>query len=138
MKNKNKPRLDTYETHYDVDLVVANKYVKLEELQKLYKYVNENELDENVIDGAATTNICRRKSDNKLTMLVYLADNQSYKPSDSDKFIYDINTAAHEAAHVCFDIYDYCGVLVEPQNQEHTAYFIGYLTECIMKTMLNK
>lgn len=136
MKNNNKPRLDTYETHYDVDLVVANKYVKLEELQKLYRYVSDKELDEEAVDGAATTNICRRKSDNKLTMLVYLAEKQLYKASD--KFLYRMNTAAHEAAHVCFDIYDYCGVLIEPQNQEHAAYFIGYLTECIMKTMLNK
>lgn len=136
MKNKNKPRLDTYETHYDVDLVVANKYVKLEKLQKLYKYVSDNELDESTIDGAATTNICRRKSDNKLTILVYLAEKNTYRPGD--KFLYNINTAAHEAVHACHDIYDYCGVLIEPQNQEHTAYFIGYLTECIMKTMLNK
>ena len=136
MKNNNKPRLDTYETQYDVDLVVANKYVKLEELQALYKYVSDKELDEEVIDGAATTSICRRKSDNKLTILVYMAEKNTYQPGD--KFLYNINTAAHEAVHACLDIYDYCGVIIEPQNQEHATYFIGYLTECIMKTMLNK
>ena len=38
MKNKNKAIIDTYETMYDIDIVVANRGVTLEKLQKLFVY----------------------------------------------------------------------------------------------------
>lgn len=38
---------------------------------------------------------------------------------------------AHEASHVASEIYRYCGIKADLENQEHMAYLIGWIASCI-------
>lgn len=38
---------------------------------------------------------------------------------------------AHEAFHVASEIYRYCGIKAELENQEHMAYLIGWAANCM-------
>ena len=42
-----------------------------------------------------------------------------------------VDFVAHEAAHAALDIFDDCGCIVDPKNQEPFAYLIGYIAKCI-------
>lgn len=57
----------------------------------------------------------------------------------ADKKVDLINTCAHEALHVCMEIYTKIGekVFVQDSN-ELFAYLIGWVTECIYKTWTKK
>ena len=46
MKNKKKARIDTYNTIYDMDVVVANELVTLKKLRELFEYTDGKELEE--------------------------------------------------------------------------------------------
>lgn len=131
-----KARIDTYKTIYPVHIVVANKYVTLKDLQKLYTYYNDAELEETTMDPIATTSKCKRKSDGRYVMLVKF--NGSNKIEGTNKRLDLINTICHESLHCLYDIYEfiYQNVNFEDCN-EHAAYLIGYIAECIYKTLMN-
>ena len=141
MKNKNNSKnkksiIDTYETIYYIDLVVANKYTTLEELKELYVYSDGVELDEFIISPEATTSTVRRKSDNKDCILVKYNKGTKIKGlSTKDEFI---NTISHEAGHVCLDIYEHMHQNVCNCSPEPFCYLLGWVTQCIYKTLTKK
>lgn len=135
MKDKKK-RIDTYETIYYVDIIVANQYVTLEELKDLYTFADEVELDNSILDGDATTSTVLRKSDNKYCVLVKF--NHLSKCKSISKNLDFINTISHEAGHVVMNIYDYIRQHICTCSQEPFCYLLGYATECIYKTLKNK
>jgi hypothetical protein len=136
MKNKG-ARIDTYSTQYDIDFVVANSKVTLEELRELYYYADEEELDDTWDNGGATTCLLKRKSDNTVVVLIRYMGRSQYK-SSGDKLLDIVNVASHEATHVAIDIYNSVCATIDVENQETFAYFVGYITERILKTLLNK
>lgn len=134
--NNSKAIIDTYETIYYVDLVVANKYTTLEELQNLYVYSDKQELDECIIHGDCTTSTVIRKSDNKDCVLVKYNHRTKFKGiSDKEDLI---NTVAHEAGHVVLDIYEHINQNVCNCSPEPFCYLLGWATQCIYKTLTNK
>ena len=46
----NKSIIDTYETIYNVDLVVANRYTTIDQLNKTYCNVNQEDLTDCIIE----------------------------------------------------------------------------------------
>ena len=130
-----KKYIDIYPTIYRVDLVVANEAVTLKDLQKKYTYVDGTELDENITaDCIASTSTCRDKETGKYIILVkYVADT---KVKGIDKKLDLLDTAAHEATHVCMRIYSKIGEDVyKDDSNELLAYLLGWATECIYKTL---
>jgi hypothetical protein len=132
MKDK-KSIIDTYSTIYYVDIVVANKYVTLEELKELYTYCDGNELDEAITSTECTTSKCIRKVDNKNVLLVKYNYESCIK--SLDKHVEFINTVAHEAGHCVLDIYDHMQQSVCNCSPEPFCYLLGYIAECIYKTL---
>lgn len=127
--------IDTYTSIYPVDLVVANKYVTLEELKELYVYSDDLELDEEVTNCDASTCTVKRKSDNKFCLLVKY--NHPAKHI-TDKKLDFINTCSHEATHVALDIYEFIHQQVCNCSSEPFCYLQGWATECIYKTLSKK
>lgn len=138
MKNKKKAHIDTYETVYSVDLVVANESTTVEQLKKLYKYADSKELDDTIVDAVCTASRCIRKVDNKPICLVKYNHPSSYLKSKRDIEIDLINTCCHEATHVMMDIYSHIGENIDTSMQEVFAYNIGWAAECIYKTLTKK
>lgn len=133
-----KARIDTYSTIYDMDFVVANEHVTLDELKKLFKYSNDQELDEDQEKLNCCTSIVKRKSDNATCLLVKFNNNGDGFSSSGDDLLDLVDTCSHEAVHVATDIYNCVGATIDVENQENFAYFVGYITERILKTLLNK
>ena len=138
MKNKKKAHIDTYETIYSVDLVVANESATLEQLKKLYKYSDSEELDDFITDAVCSMSRCIRKTDGKAICLVKYNHPSSYLKSKQDIDVDLINTCCHEACHVMLHIYDHIGEAVDTNRQEVFAYNVGWAAECIYKTLTKK
>ena len=128
--------IDTYTTIYFIDIVVANKYVTLEELKELYTYSDGTELDEFVIKYNATTCTCTRKSDNKSVVLIKYNDNSKLK--NVNKKLDLINTIGHEATHAALCIYENICQNVCFCSSEPFCYLQGYIAECVYKTLTKK
>lgn len=136
MKNKKKAIIDTYETLYGVDIVVANRQVSLDKLRKLYTYSDGVMLDDFIADGLATTAIVKRISDNKTCILI--KDNKDTDVKSIDKKLDHINTIAHESLHAVLDIYDIIDQKICTCSSEPMCYLIGYIAECVYKTLTKK
>lgn len=130
----NKSIIDTYETIYNVDLVVANRYTTIDQLNKTYCNVNQEDLTD--CESIAYTEIGYNRKTNKPVVIVRYVKNCEWPV---DKKLDLINTAAHEALHVCMDIYTKIGEKVyEQDSNELFAYLVGWVTECIYKTWTKK
>lgn len=136
MKNKTKAIIDTYETMYGVDIVVANRQVSLDKLRKLYTYGDGVMLDDFIADGLATTAVVKRISDNKTCILI--KDNKDTDVKSVDKKLDYINTIAHESLHAVLDIYDIIDQKICTCSPEPMCYLIGYIAECVYKTLTKK
>lgn len=135
-KNKKKAYIDTYETVYPIHLVVANEEVTLEQLKKLYVFSNDEPLDNSISEGCCTTSMVKRISDDRYISLVKF--NNLSKIKNIDPQVDLVNTCAHEATHVVLDTYDYIGDGVCTKHQESFAYQVGWVAECIYKTLTKK
>lgn len=133
-----KARIDTYSTIYDIDFIVANEHVTLDELKKLFKYSNDQELDEDQEKLDCCTSIVKRKKDNATCLLVKFNNPSDGFTSSGDDLLDLVDVCAHESVHVAIDIYNCVGAEIDVKNQECFAYFVGYITERILKTLLNK
>lgn len=134
---KNKSIIDTYNTIYGLDIVVANKYATLEELKELYTYSDGAELDNLMIESQSTTATCTRKSDNCPVILIKY--NHGSRIKSVDKKVDFINTICHEAGHVVLDtIRKMQDSLSAENNTEFFCYYLGYVAECIYKTLTKK
>ncbi len=136
MKNKKKAIIDTYETLYGVDIVVANRQVSLDKLRKLYTYGDGVMLDDFIAEGLATTAVVKRISDNKTCILI--KDNKDTDVKSVDKKLDYINTIAHESLHAVLDIYDIIDQKICTCSPEPMCYLIGYIAECVYKTLTKK
>jgi hypothetical protein len=134
----NKSIIDVYPTIYGVDLVVANRYTTIEQINKSYCTVDHEDLiDTDAAGYTAYTEafLCDKKT-NKPCILVRYMQHPKYA---KDKKLELINTAAHEALHACMDIYSKIGEDVyKNDSNELFAYLIGWITECIYKTWTKK
>lgn len=128
--------IDTYSTIYFVDIVVANEYATLEELQNLYTYAGGEELDREIMNQCASTAICTRKEDGADVVLVKY--NHGTRLKNIDKKLDFINTVLHEAGHVVIRIYEHMGQDICPCSSEPFCYLMGYVGECIYKTLTKK
>lgn len=128
--------IDTYETIYSTDIVVANKYATLEQLKELYCYSDNVELDDDILTGNATCSTCTRKSDDKPVVLIKY--NHDTKIKSMDKKIDFINTICHEAGHAVLDIYEKIGQNICFCTPEPFCYLLGYIAECAYKTLTKK
>lgn len=134
MKN-GKKIIDIYKNDiYFVDLVVANQYVELKDLQKQYIYSDGVELDEFIMHGCATICNVIRKSDDCYCLLVKY--NKPWK--GRDKKLDLINTVSHESAHVALNIYEKIGQKVRNCGSEPFCYLVGWASECIYNTLTKK
>ena len=138
MKNKKKAYIDTYETVYPIHLVVANEEVTLEALRKLYTYSDDKELDDSIINAVCVTARAKRKSDGRYISLVKFNHPSSYLSKKDDIQADMINTYAHEACHVVLDTYEFIEEQPCTQHQEVFAYQVGWVTECIYRTLSKK
>ena len=132
MKNK-KSIIDVYPTIYNVDLVVANKYATTKQINKRYETVNRTDFIDD-LECVAYTDVGYDKKTNRAIILVKY--NHCTKNVGIDKKLDLINTCAHEAVHVCMDIYSKIGEGVyKDDSNELLAYLLGWVTECIYKTL---
>ncbi len=133
---KNKKRIDTYNTVYDIDYIVANQYITLEDLKEDYIYSDDVELDNQILECYATTSTIRNKHTGAYCVLVKFNKYTSRK--DMDKLLDLINTSSHEAVHVILDIYKACNVKIQYDNPEPVCYELANIVTNITKTLLNK
>lgn len=132
-----KKHIDTYSTVYGVDVVVANKWVELKDLQKLYTYSDDKELGDEINDCLASTATCRNRKTGRYVILVKY--NSSTDVVGVDKKLDMINTASHEAFHVLMYLLDFANQDINHgSNVETQAYYMGWLTEIIYNTWTKK
>ena len=131
-KTKKKSIIDVYPTIYMVDIVVANKYATIEQINKRYKTLDDKEFED-------SNSICftqpgyDRKTNQAVVIVKYCNDNDIV---GVDKKLDLINTCGHEALHVCMNIYSKIGEDVyKNDSNELFAYLVGWVTECIYKTL---
>lgn len=131
----NKSIIDVYKTFYNVDLVVVNKYTTIKQLNKVYCDIEHNDFEDDDVCIAYTVRGYDRKTDRPVIIVRYVRQSKWSEDQKSDL----INTAAHEALHVCMDIYSKIGEKIfEQDSNELFAYLIGWVTECIYKTWTKK
>lgn len=128
--------IDTYSTIYYVDIVVANKYTTLDQLKELYIYSDGTELDNKITSCECTSSTCIRKSDNKSVILIKY--NSDCKIVGTNKKLDLINTICHESGHAALDIYDHMRQSVCNCSPEPFCYLLGYIAECVYKTLTKK
>lgn len=140
MKNKKKAHLDTYETVYPIRLVVANEIVDNADLRKLYTRCDDTELTDDDINADCVCSVIRakRKSDGRYISLVRFRHPSRYLTKSEDIKAGMINTYAHEACHVVLDTYEFIGEQPCTEHQEIFAYQVGWVAECIYKTLAKK
>lgn len=136
MKTKKK-HIDTYSTNiYPIDIVVANESVQLKDLQKLYIYSDDNELNEDIINTDASCSTCKRRSDDNYVILIKLNKvNPINGRTNAEELI---DTIAHESLHAALDVFDFVQVTVDTRNQESLAYLIGFIASCVYRTLTKK
>lgn len=133
---KNESAIDTYQTIYNVDIVVANKYTTLKQINTLYESVEHKPFEDYDSDIAYTAIGYNKKTNKPIILVRYVRDS---KVTNTDEKLDLINTCAHEALHVCMNIYTKIGEKVfEQDSNELFAYLIGWVTECIYKTWTKK
>jgi len=99
-------------------------------------YSDKVELDNSIIEADCTTSTIIRKSDNKDCILVKYNHRSACKsiPADLDF----IDTLSHEAGHVALDLYDHMRQQVCNCSPEPFCYLLGWVSQCIYKTLKNK
>lgn len=136
-KTKRKGKISKYYCEiYNVYLVVADQYTKLEDLQKQYSYASGVELDKDILDGCACTCCCKDKKTEECVFLVKyngLSNRvQNKKNSKQNDFV---NTCTHEATHVALRIYEYIEQNICFCTPEPLCYLVGWISECIYKSI---
>ena len=121
---------------YDIDLIIANQYTTLKDLEKLYNYSDKEDLDNRILEGYATTSIVCRKKDNAICILVKF--NGYSKKKGINKHVDLINTCSHEGTHVALDIYEIINQNICFCTPEPFCYLQAWATTCIYTTLTEK
>jgi len=132
---KSRSIIDVYPTIYCVDLVVANRYATVKQINNRYCTVDNKDFEDS--NAIAWTSVGYDKKTNRAVVIVkYCRDNVD---KAVDKKIDFINTCAHEALHACMSIYSKIGEDVyKNDSNELFAYLVGWIAECIYKTWTKK
>ena len=131
----NKKHIDIYKTIYSLDIIVANKYVTMKDLNKTYKCIDDTDLSE--YDSIATTYLCKNRETGKNCIVVKY--HRDHKEKGINKRLELVDTASHEAIHVVMAIYDFIEEKIYPaDNNELLAYLTGWVTKCIYDTWTKK
>lgn len=125
-------RIDTYETIYNVVLIVANQYATIEEIREIVEY-SDGEIDEDIMNSCTNVTTCRRKSDKQDAILVKY--NHDIGIVGINKKLDLINTVSHEAGHVALRIYQHMDQDICQCSPEPFCYLLGWAAECIYKTI---
>lgn len=128
MTKNNKKHIEVLHTVYEVDIVIANKYVTLEDLKKKYAYYDGVELDNDITASQASTARCIDIKTNRPVVLIKYNCDSSIK--GVNKKLDLINTASHEATHAAMYIFSYVREFINTdQSNESLAYLIGWITQ---------
>lgn len=134
MKNSKTKKgiIDLYPTIYNVDIVVANKYATIKQINKRYETVNHTDFEYDDVLIAYTDVGYDKKTKRAVIIVKLCSDNNDITV---DKKLDLINTCSHEAGHVCMNIYSKIGESVyKDDSNELFCYLLGWVTECIYKT----
>ena len=114
--------------------LVVCKYTTEEQINKLYKTVDGDKIEDLADYDASTIYGVVDKSGKYGVIIVYLNDvifdKKQYTVPEA------INTLAHEALHVAFRISDHNGFSLDYSTNEVFANLVGWATECIYKTYI--
>lgn len=127
--NKKSIIVDKYPTIYSWDIYVIVNPNKID-IDKLFEWKEDHSTiyDEEIqkLTAVTCTGVWDKKN-NKQCMVIIIT---SLKDDE-----YNINTYAHEAFHASMDILESCHVKYSEDSCEAFAYMVGYVTECIYKTV---
>ena len=126
--------IDVYPTIYNTDIVVCNKYVTAKQLNKQYMIVDGRDFTE---EEFANAGFCcegvERKTNNSAMIVKYTGS-----PGLSKKDVHTdlVKICSHEATHAAVFICSRIGQDIDKDDvNEFLAYLVGYITECMYKTV---
>ena len=133
MKTNKKSILKKYYCDiYDVDIIIANKYVTAEQIKKSYTYYDGVIIKDNtLIDNPAV--VCKVRNIKTGRYCILIKFNRDSRDETKE---YLINTISHEALHVALDIYELIQQEVYFSSPEPLCYLVGWVSECIYKTVM--
>ena len=134
--NIKKEIIDQYPTIYPVILVVCNKYVSVKTIQKKYSKPDGTEINDDMLNHMAVTIPCIEKATRKYCLLVKIQYVEGANSAEKKACL--VNSIAHEALHVALDTWVTMDEDVCTYNQEPIAYYVGWVSECIYKTIMKK
>lgn len=132
MKKKEKKVIDIYDPVIYPRKLVVTKNVTLQDLRRRFTFRSGDVLSEEY-DPEGYTYTCF-VTDIKTNEYVVLV-NIGYKQKDMSEYINDI---VNEAEHVKCSIFDDIGLPNTIDSQEADAYLVGWVAECIYKTLIKK
>lgn len=106
-----------------------------EEIDKLFEYPDETPLepDTEKYTGATYFGVVE-KATNKYCIVVILAEDivEEYQKDP----IQAAGLCSHEALHAAYRVLSHCDITLDDSTNEVYAYFTGWATECIIKTLM--
>lgn len=136
---KKKAYIDTYQSIYPVELVVANSAVTIDQLRKLFVEGNGDELsDYDMTNRAAVVANVVRKSNDHAVLLVRMGSEDKYYKDKNERKIDYIGTIAHEAGHVVLNTWRRIEEYETVECQEPFCYYLEWVVKCICNTVFKK
>lgn len=136
---KKKAYIDTYNSIYPVELVVANSAVTIDQLRKLFAERNGDELyDDDITNKAAIVARVIRKSNNHAVLLIRMGPEDKFYKDKTERKIDYIGTIAHEAGHIALNTWSRIEEYEIINCQEPFCYYLEWVTKCICKTVFKK
>lgn len=127
-KRKDKYTINVYGTELHVLINYTDADIKAEYIQYSKEEITEDLTD--VLDGKGMQwGMLRDKSSKARVTIINI--NTSYIETIPDL----VNTMAHEAYHAAMCITRFADIEYSSEGEEAYAYLIGYITECVYKTV---
>ena len=110
---------------FERNIIMGNCFEAIR--KKACEYYREEDMELYSLDdnencyGLATSIDSRIDHGRVLFFIMYVSDRA------------DIGTVAHEATHVCNQIFSYIGQMADQDNDEADAYLVGHLTKVFME-----
>lgn len=128
--------IDVYPTVYNTDIVVCNKYATANQLNKQYMIVDGSDFTEEDLTDAdgCCIKAYERKTNRPVLILRYTKPARGTSKKDIHADL--VNTCSHEATHAAMFICSRIGQDIDKDDvNEFLAYLIGWITECMYKTV---
>lgn len=128
--------IDIYETMYDVNIAVCNRKCTDKDIINNFLTSDGKGITEEYLSTKPTTSAYTFRAIDKrnkyATFVVRILNVFGNTKLEKDTDL--INTIAHEAMHIVLDTFDKINEVVSVHVQEHCAYYIGWICECIYKS----